>query len=192
MLLCGLPLQYHFLSLVTTASIWHGFLHWSSGAPLKSDPNRKSCQNCFFFFFFFFFFREMGRCGFSAISTSPNGLLEYVRNECKSGSFRNLDQALDLFDKMLHLSPLPSIVDFTQLLGAIVRVKHYSHVITLIKQIESYGISLDLYSLTILINCFCHLNHLDFGFSVLATIFKLGYQPNHITLNTLVKGLSSR
>ena len=68
-------------------------------------------------------------------------------------------------------------------------MKHYSQVITLIKQIESYGISLDLYSLTILINCFCHLNHLDFGFSVLATIFKLGYQPNHITLNTLVKGL---
>ena len=33
------------------------------------------------------------------------------------------------------------------------------------------------------------MNHVDFKFSVLAIIFKLGFQPNHITLTTLVKGL---
>ena len=72
---------------------------------------------------------------------SPNGLLEYVRVECKSRSFRNLDHALDLFDKILHLSPFPSIVDFTLFLGAIARMKHYLIVITLIGQMEALGIA---------------------------------------------------
>ncbi|KAL0006348.1 hypothetical protein SO802_013909 [Lithocarpus litseifolius] len=57
--------------------------------------------------------------------SNHNQLLKSMRDKCKGGSFRNVDDALDLFDKMLHLSPLPSIVDFTQLLGAIARMKHY-------------------------------------------------------------------
>ena len=120
---------------------------------------------------------------------NQNQFLKYVRDQCKSRSFRNVNHALDLFDTMLHMRPLPSILDFTLLLNAIARMKQCSLVITLIKQIESFGIFPDLYTLTILINCFCHLNHLDFGFSVLATILKLGYHPNSVTLNTLVKGL---
>ena len=59
-----------------------------------------------------------------------NQLLKSVRDHCKSGTFKNLDHALGLFDSMLHMHPLPSIVDFTQLLGAIARMKHYSIVIT--------------------------------------------------------------
>ena len=53
--------------------------------------------------------------------------------------FKNLDHALGLFDTMLHMHHLPSIVDFTQLLGVIARMKHYSVVVTLIKQMESFG-----------------------------------------------------
>ena len=120
---------------------------------------------------------------------NQNQLLKSVRDECKAGSFRNVDHALDLIDTMLHMRPLPSILDFIILLNAIARMKHYSLVITLIKQIESLGISPDLYTLTILINCFYHLNRVAFGFFVLATILKLGFQPNHITLTTPVKGL---
>jgi hypothetical protein len=63
---------------------------------------------------------------------TPNQFLQSMRDHCKSRSFRNLDHALPLFDTMLHMRPLPSIVDFTQLLGAIARMKHYSVVITLI------------------------------------------------------------
>ncbi|KAL4597154.1 hypothetical protein ACB092_12G215300 [Castanea dentata] len=88
-------------------------------------------------------------------------------DHCKYGTFKNLDHALGLFDTMLHTHPLPSIVDFTQLLGVVARMKHYSVVITLITDF-------------------------DFGFSVLATILKLGYQLDHIILNTLVKGLCLR
>ena len=85
---------------------------------------------------------------------TPNQFLKSMRDHCKSRSFRNLDHVLPLFDTMLHMRPLPSIVDFTQLLGAIVRMKHYTVVITLIRQMESVGISLDVYTLTVLINCF--------------------------------------
>ena len=70
-----------------------------------------------------------------------------MRDECKAGSFSNVDHAIDLFDTMLHMRPLPSILDFTLLLNAIARMKHYSLVITLIKHIESFGISPDLYTL---------------------------------------------
>ena len=80
-------------------------------------------------------------------------------------------------------------MDFTQLLGAIVRMKHYSVVISLIRDMESLKISPSFYILNTLINCFCHLNCVDFGFSFLARLFKLGYQPDRITLNTHVKGL---
>ena len=89
---------------------------------------------------------------------NQNQFLKSVRDQCKAGSFRNVDHALDLFDTMFHMRPLPSILDFTLLLNAIARMKHNSLVITLIKQIELFGISPDLYTLTILINCFCHVN----------------------------------
>jgi pentatricopeptide repeat protein len=87
------------------------------------------------------------------------------------------------------MHPLPFIVDFTQLLGGIARMKHYSVVITLIREMESLGIAPNVYTLSVLINCFCHLNRVDFGFFVLARILKLGYQPNCITLTALANGL---
>ena len=120
---------------------------------------------------------------------NQNQFLLSVRDECKSGSLRNVDHALDLFDTMLHMHPLPSVVDFNHLLAAIPRMKHYTLPISLIKRMELFGISPNVYTLTVLINCFCHLNRVDFGFSVLATILKLGYIPHSVILTTLVKGL---
>ncbi|XP_059460260.1 putative pentatricopeptide repeat-containing protein At1g12700, mitochondrial [Corylus avellana] len=123
------------------------------------------------------------------IVESPNQFLKSVRERCRSRSIRNLDDALVLFDRMLHMHPFPSIVDFNQLLGAIARMKHHSTVITLIKEMELSGIAPNVFVLSVLINCFCHLNRVDFGFSILARILKLGFQPDCIILNTLVKGL---
>jgi hypothetical protein len=97
---------------------------------------------------------------------SPNQFLKSVRDRCRSRSFRNLDDALGVFDRMLRMHPLPSIVDFNQLLTAITRMKHHSTVITLIKEMELAGIAPDDYILSVLINCFCHFNRVDFGFSI--------------------------
>ena len=112
-----------------------------------------------------------------------------MRDYCKSETFKNLDHALSLFDKMLHMHPLPSVVDFNHMFGSIARMKHYPVVITQIRDMESLGNTPDFYSLNILINCYCHLNEVNFGFSILATILKLGYQPTQPALNTLLKGL---
>ena len=64
---------------------------------------------------------------------SRNQFLKFVRDECKSRSLKNVDHALDLFDRMLHLHPLPSIDDINHMFGAIARIKHYIVVVTLIK-----------------------------------------------------------
>jgi pentatricopeptide repeat protein len=120
---------------------------------------------------------------------SSNQFMKSVRDRCRSRSFRNLDDALGVFDRMLHMHPLPSIMDFTQLLTAIARMKHHSTVISLIKEMKLSGIASDAYIMSTLINCFCHLNRVDFGFSILARILKLGFEPSCIILSTLVKGL---
>jgi hypothetical protein len=54
------------------------------------------------------------------------GFLNSVRDQCQSGSLRNLDDALGCFDWMIHLHPLPCIVDFNQLLSVIAKMKHFS------------------------------------------------------------------
>jgi pentatricopeptide repeat protein len=126
----------------------------------------------------------------SDIVEGPNQFLRSVRDRCRSRTLRNLDDALPLFHRMLHMHPLPSLVDFNQLLAAIARMKHHSTVISLIKEMELSGIALNACTLGVLTNCFCHLSRVDFGFSILARILKLGFQPDSIILNTLVKGLS--
>ena len=122
---------------------------------------------------------------------NQNQFLKSVRDQCKSRSFRNVDHALDLFNTMLHMRPLPSIDNFTHILGVIARMKHYPAVISLIKRIESFGISPNVYTINILVNCFCHLNRVDFRFSVLARILKLGYHPDSITLDRKSTRLNS-
>ena len=79
---------------------------------------------------------------------------------CKSQSLRNLNHSLDLLDRMMYLHIFPSIVDFTQLLGMVVKVKNYSEVITLIEKLESLQPKIypNVYNMSVLINCFCHLN----------------------------------
>jgi hypothetical protein len=101
-----------------------------------------------------------------------------------SRSFRNLDDALGVLDRMLHMHPLPSIVDFTQLLVAIARMKHHLTMISLIKEMELSGVTPDIYIMSILINCFCHLNRVDFGVFILARILKICFQLDCIILST--------
>ena len=76
--------------------------------------------------------------------------------------------------------------------GILTKMKRYPTVIFLSKEMQMKGIRHSLITLTILINCFCHLSQMTFAFSVLAKIFKLGYHPNVITLTTLVRGLCKK
>ncbi|XP_004296324.1 PREDICTED: pentatricopeptide repeat-containing protein At1g12300, mitochondrial-like [Fragaria vesca subsp. vesca] len=100
----------------------------------------------------------------------------------------DVDDALKVFDEMLHSRPLPPVIPFNQILTQLVKFKQYSAVIALSRKIGLIGIAPDYYTLAILINCYCHLNRLLFGLSVLGQFFKLGLQPNVITFNTLING----
>lgn len=97
-------------------------------------------------------------------SSSSSTTSSSRRQNDKVGSFNfrmNIDDALATFHHMIHLHPLPFVVEFNKLLSAIVRMGHYETVITLSKQMELAGISHNVYTLSILINCFSPLNHVD-------------------------------
>lgn len=87
------------------------------------------------------------------------------------------------------MQPLPSVLEFNQLVGAIVKMKHYLPAISLIKLMEITRAMPSLYTLNIMINFSCRLNRVDYGFSILGKILKLGNEPDTITFNTLVKEL---
>ncbi|CAN8245587.1 unnamed protein product [Cochlearia groenlandica] len=94
--------------------------------------------------------------------------------------------ALDLFDNMVHSHPIPSIVDFTKLLTSISNMKRYETVINLFHSLETIGISHDLYSFTILIDCYCRCYQQSLALSLLGKMMKLGFKPSIVTLGSLV------
>ncbi|CAL5416392.1 unnamed protein product [Camellia sinensis] len=128
------------------------------------------------------------------ISTNPNPnppnrrqLQKLLLEKSKLG-FDKLDDALTLFHRMVRMQPLPSVIDFTQLLSGIAKMKQYSTVISLFQKMCLLGISTNEYTLTIVINCLCRLNRVDYGFSVVASFFKRGYVPSVYTFSTLMNG----
>ncbi|MBA0746108.1 hypothetical protein Gogos_008651 [Gossypium gossypioides] len=109
-------------------------------------------------------------------------------NRKKYDRFNNADDALTLFNKIIEKYPKPWIMEFTKLLAAVVRMKHYAVVVSMYSQMELLGVFHNVYSSNILINSFCQLNQIDFGFSVLGKMLKLRVEPDALTLSTLIHG----
>ena len=99
------------------------------------------------------------------------------------------DDAISIFQSMIRSRPLPTVIDFTRLFSAVAKTKWYDLVLGLVKQMELNGISCDIYTLSIVINCFCRCRELGFAFSVFGKMLKLGYEPDTITFSTLINGL---
>ncbi|THF99020.1 hypothetical protein TEA_017935 [Camellia sinensis var. sinensis] len=124
-----------------------------------------------------------------------NGVCDHLHKDQFQHGFANLDEyddALTQFDHMLRMRPLPSTVQFNQLLTSIAKTKHYSTAISLFRKMnlsETEFVKLDKFTLNIVINCLCKLNQVDLGFSILGNLLKLGYEPNITTFNTLINGL---
>jgi pentatricopeptide repeat protein len=87
------------------------------------------------------------------------------------------------------MNPRPSFVECGKFLGSIAKKKQYSTVVSLCNQMNLFGVTHNVYSLNILINCLCRFNHVHFAVSTLGKTVKLGMQPNAITFNTLNNGL---
>ncbi|XP_045810393.1 pentatricopeptide repeat-containing protein At1g63150-like [Trifolium pratense] len=101
-----------------------------------------------------------------------------------------LKQDRNANNRMLQMRNTPSIIEFTKILGSLVKTKNnYSTVISLSHQMEFHGIRSDIFTITILINCYCHIGQMTCAFSLLGKILKMGYQLDVVTVNTLIKGL---
>lgn len=61
--------------------------------------------------------------------------------------------------------------------------------ISLYQKMEIRRIPCDSYTMNILIHCFCSCSQVSFALSTLAKITKLGFQPDIVTFNTLLRGL---
>nr|DAD39739.1 TPA_asm: hypothetical protein HUJ06_014062 [Nelumbo nucifera] len=120
---------------------------------------------------------------------SSSQLLERFLKYGSKPSSIAVDDALLLFEAMVHRQPLPSIWAFNKLLTALARGKHYPTAISQYKKMGCLPIQPSIYTLNIAINCFCCLSKAAFGFSLLGTILKLGYEPDAVSFNTLIRGL---
>ncbi|KAF6139872.1 hypothetical protein GIB67_009719 [Kingdonia uniflora] len=96
---------------------------------------------------------------------------------------------MGLFDNAIQMQPSPSISPFTQLLGVICKLRQYSTIITMFKSMDSSQIKFDIVALGTLINCFCQMGKVDFGFTVVGNIFKSGFEPDIVIFSTSLKGL---
>ncbi|XP_027174287.1 putative pentatricopeptide repeat-containing protein At1g12700, mitochondrial [Coffea eugenioides] len=140
-------------------------------------------------------FHSAASHAYSTRSKSRNCHPEIVRSGSRRlrsdiDSTSNLDEALGFYKQMVRMKPLPSVVHFTLLLGRIVKMKQYLVVISLYRDMAELGcIPLDEYMLNAVINCYCFLGRVDFGFSILGGFFKRGIVPDTATFNTLLKGL---
>lgn len=93
---------------------------------------------------------------------------------------------------LLKMRPLPPVDRFNRVLVAFVEMKEYFVSISLFKDMCVFAIPVDVGTNSIIINCFCHLNEVDYGFSLLGGIIKRGFFPDVITYNTLLRGLISQ
>ncbi|KAI8566668.1 hypothetical protein RHMOL_Rhmol02G0059700 [Rhododendron molle] len=119
--------------------------------------------------------------------TNRQQLKKLLLEKSKTG-FHKLDHALCLFRQMARFRPLPFVIDFNQLLTAVAKMKEYSSVVSLYKEIRELGIPIDECTLNVLINCCCRLNRVDFGFAILGIFYKCGYTPDVATFTTMING----
>lgn len=144
----------------------------------------------------FLLFRSLSHACGSPSSPSPAVMTNETESEtlhrlrCNSG-LSNLQDAVNLFNHLLQMRPLPSIIRINKVLGMIAKMGHYGTVLSFVGKLKVLSFQVDLYTLNIEINCYCHLNGVDFGFSLLGGLFKRAYIPNVVTFTTLINGLIS-
>ncbi|KAL8096589.1 hypothetical protein AgCh_037523 [Apium graveolens] len=129
---------------------------------------------------------------FIASLSNPNAQLQQLLYEKSKVGFDKLDDALFVFDKMLKMKPLLPAMQFSQLLAGLVRMKEYSVGVSMFRDMCVLCVPVNICTYNTVINCCCHLNRLDYAFSLLGGIIKRGFVPNVVTYSTLIKGLLSQ
>ncbi|PKI43034.1 hypothetical protein CRG98_036513 [Punica granatum] len=107
---------------------------------------------------------------------------------------RTLDEVLNCFHSMTLIQPPPHVFEFCRLLGAVVRMRHYSAAISLIERMDVLGLACHIFIWNIFINCLCHLKEVDLGIISRAVMLademlNFGFEPDSFTCATIIKGL---
>lgn len=71
-------------------------------------------------------------------------------------------------------------------------MERYPNAISLVKIMERKGIRSNLVILSILMNCYSHMERLGFGLSVFANTLKRGYHPDPIMFTILIRGFCQK
>ncbi|PHT44799.1 hypothetical protein CQW23_13957 [Capsicum baccatum] len=90
---------------------------------------------------------------------------------------------------MARMKPLPSVPVFCQLFKTMLTMKHYSAVVSLFQEMWKLRIPINDFMLSILINSYCLIHHVDCAFSLLPIYLKTGIPFNVVAFNTLLRGL---
>ncbi|KAF8098890.1 hypothetical protein N665_0256s0021 [Sinapis alba] len=96
---------------------------------------------------------------------------------------------IKLFCRMIQSRPLPSIIEFSKPLSKLAKTNKFHLVISLFNQMEILGITHDLYTYNILINCLSRCSRFSIALSVISKMMKLGFEPDVFTLSSLINGL---
>ncbi|KDP31718.1 hypothetical protein JCGZ_14931 [Jatropha curcas] len=142
---------------------------------------------------------------FGSVSFSSSKSSTHLRGKSKSDSFHNIDDCLASFNLMLHSDPPSPIKEFSKLLSALVRMKHYATVISLAKQMEmedKFGEAVDLfddivekgyqpdvYTYTVIVNGLCKIGKTTVAFGVLKRMVEEGCEPNVVSYSAIIDSL---
>lgn len=155
------------------------------GRHLTSSPDFYASGHFRFLYYTPFRFRFLSL--FRTESVEIRNSREKLKLELKN--IRCLDDCVGLYEEMRRMRPLPSVIQFNQLLKGVVRLEEYSAAISLYRNLCCLRIPIDEYTMTIAINICCLSNRADFGLSILGSFFKRGRVPNAFTFSSLLKGL---
>jgi len=133
------------------------------------------------------------------LSAAHDRFLELERaivDRVRSGNL-GLDDALELFDELLHHATPSSVIAINKLLTAISgargRGSSSSELVpSLFNRMAracSNKVAPNLHTYSILINCFCRMGRLDLGFAAFGLILKTGWRVDAIVISPLLKGL---
>ncbi|RLM69753.1 protein Rf1, mitochondrial-like [Panicum miliaceum] len=123
-----------------------------------------------------------------------------------TGRFRSrslaLDDAVKLFDELLHNARPASVRAFNQVLTAGSRAQRRGSSSSSLELVPSLfnrmaracsnKVAPDLHTYSILINCFCRMGRLELSFAAFGLVLKTGFRVNARVINPLLKGLCDR
>ncbi|XP_055831999.1 putative pentatricopeptide repeat-containing protein At1g12700, mitochondrial [Solanum dulcamara] len=110
-------------------------------------------------------------------------------NSSNFDKVKSLDDAVNLFNQMVRMKPLPSLVHFSKLFNNMISMKYYTAVLSLFREMQKLGIPIDVFILNIVLNSYCLMRRSDCAFSVLPIYLKSGIPFDVVTFNTLLRGI---